>query len=89
MNDEFYERGGLWQLARAMSWALGFFSGLLLLGGPHFHVIGFGPYAPRSDVFERETGWVYKNLGDRAQDSEKIRRVGVIVDEIELTADIS
>ena len=83
-TDEFYERGGLWQLARADVLGLGSFRAYFTWG-PHFHVIGFG-YAPKSDVFERETGWVYKNVGDRGAKVRIDKKSGTIVDEVELTA---
>jgi hypothetical protein len=32
--------------------------------GPHFHILGYG-YLKKADIFHEETGWIYKNKGER------------------------
>ncbi len=50
---------------------------------PHFHVNGWG-YLEKSDVLQKRTGWVYKNLGTRDSLYETIKyeltHCGIFVD---------
>ncbi len=82
---ENYADGGLWRLAH---------QDVLKIGGmenyvewsPHYHVLGFGFVAVKSDVLYDCSGWVYKNLGPRSPRIRKCQKSGNIIDEVEITA---
>jgi hypothetical protein len=80
-----YEKGGFWALAREDVLGLGSFEAYYTWG-PHYHVIGFGYVAEKSDDFEKRTGWVYSNLRDRNSTIGIDPRTGHIIDEVEATA---
>lgn len=80
-----YERGGLWALAREDVLGLGSFQAYYTWG-PHYHVIGFGYVAEKSDDFEQRTGWVYVNLKDRDATISVDPKTGQIRDQVEATA---
>jgi hypothetical protein len=80
-----YEKGGFWALAREDVLGLGSFQAYYEWG-PHYHVIGFGYVAEKSDDFEKRTGWVYTNLRDRNSTIGIDPRTGHIIDEVEATA---
>ncbi len=79
-----YEKGGFWALAREDVLGLGSFQAYYTWG-PHYHVIGFGYVAEKSDDFERRTGWVYVNHKNRDATISTDPKTGQIRDQVEAT----
>ncbi len=82
---EAYADGGYWRLAHLDVLGIGDMSNYVEWG-PHYHVLGFGFVAVKSDVLYERSGWVYSNLGARSPGIRVCPESGVIVDEVDLTA---
>lgn len=82
-RNDCYEDGGYWALVRADVLDLGGVSAYVEFS-PHFHVLGSG-WLPNSSQFYAQTGWVYKNLGQRHLKITISPVTGGIVDEIGIT----
>lgn len=59
--------------------------GLLVLS-PHFHAMGYGRIQNARE-FHAETGWTYKNRGDRLTEKERVGTVAYLLDHVALLGD--